>query len=40
VEDLMFVLQQARPGETVTAIVLREGKELALETTFQEGRRR
>jgi hypothetical protein len=40
VEDLMFVLMQAKPGETVTAIVLRDGKPLALETTFQEGRRR
>ena len=40
VEDLMFVLMQARPGETVTAKVLREGKELPLSTTFQEGRRR
>jgi Tol biopolymer transport system component len=39
VEDLMFVLMQAKPGETVTAIVLRDGKPLALETTFQEGRR-
>jgi Tol biopolymer transport system component len=40
VEDLMFVLMQARPGETVTAKVLREGKELPLSATFQEGRRR
>ncbi|MFZ5441307.1 MAG: M28 family peptidase [Myxococcota bacterium] len=40
VEDLMFVLMQAKPGETVTAVVLREGKRLELETTFQEGRRR
>jgi hypothetical protein len=40
VEDLMFVLMQARPGETVTAKVLREGRELALSATFQEGRRR
>jgi hypothetical protein len=39
VEDLMFVLQQARPGETVKALVLREGKEVALEVTFQEARR-
>lgn len=40
VEDLMFVLMQAKPGETVTAVVLREGKSTPLETTFQEGRRR
>jgi hypothetical protein len=40
VEDLMFVLMQARPGETVTATVVREGKRVELETTYQEGRRR
>ena len=40
VEDLMFVLMQAKPGETVTAVILREDKRLELETTFQEGRRR
>jgi Tol biopolymer transport system component len=40
VEDLMFVLMQARPGETVTGVVLREGKKVELETTFQEGHRR
>lgn len=40
VEDLMFVLQQSKPGETVTAVVLRDGKEMPLEVTFQEGKRR
>ncbi len=40
VEDLMFVLMQAKPGETVTALVVRDGKEVRLEATFQEGRRR
>ena len=40
VEDLMFVLMQAKPGQTVTAKVLREGQELPLSATFQEGRRR
>lgn len=40
VEDLMFVLMQAKPGETVTATLLRNGQHVALETTFQEGRRR
>src|SRR5207302_7489100 len=40
VEDLMFVLQSSKPGETVTAVVLREGKETPLPVTFQEGRRR
>jgi len=39
VEDLMFVLMQAKPGETVTAVVVRAGKPLPLSATFQEGRR-
>lgn len=39
VEDLMFVLNAARPGETVTAVVLREGKEVPLQVTFQESKR-
>lgn len=40
VEDLMFVLMQAKPGETITAVVWRDGKRVELETTFQEGKRR
>jgi len=40
VEDLMYVLQASKPGETVGVAVLREGKELRLEATFQEARRR
>jgi Tol biopolymer transport system component len=39
VEDLMFVLNSAKPGETVKAIVMRDGKRLELEATFQEGHR-
>ncbi len=39
VEDLMYVLQAAKPGETVTATVLREGKPVQLEATFQEAHR-
>ncbi len=39
VEDLMFVLNSAKPGETVKAVVLRGGKEVTMEATFQEGRR-
>jgi Tol biopolymer transport system component len=39
VEDLMFVLNSSKPGETVTAVVLRDGKELKLEVTFQESKR-
>ena len=39
--DLMFVLNASKPGETVTGEVLRDGKKVALEVTFQEstGRR-
>ncbi len=39
VEDLMFVLNASKPGETVPAVVLREGKEVKLEVTFQESQR-
>lgn len=39
VEDLMYVLNTSKPGETVTAVVLRDGKELRLEVTFQETKR-
>jgi hypothetical protein len=39
VEDLMFVLNASKPGETVSAVVLRDGKEVKLEVTFQESRR-
>jgi S1-C subfamily serine protease len=35
----MFVLNSSKPGETVPAVVLREGKEVKLEVTFQEGHR-
>ncbi|WP_338866401.1 M20/M25/M40 family metallo-hydrolase [Myxococcus stipitatus] len=39
VEDLMFVLNASKPGETVQATVLRDGKEVPLEVTFQESKR-
>lgn len=39
VEDLMYVLNTSKPGETVTAVVLRDGKQLRLEVTFQEAKR-
>ncbi|SEM13556.1 WD40-like Beta Propeller Repeat [Stigmatella aurantiaca] len=39
VEDLMYVLNSAKPGETVTAVVLRDGKEVPLPVTFQESKR-
>jgi S1-C subfamily serine protease len=40
VEDLMYVLQSSKPGQTVRIAVLRDGKEVQLEATFQEARRR
>ena len=40
VEDLMYTLNASRPGETVTATVLREGTEVKLQVTFQESKRR
>ena len=39
VEDLMYALNASKPGETVTAVIKREGKELKLPVTFEEGRR-
>jgi S1-C subfamily serine protease len=39
VEDLMFVLNSSKPGETVPAIVVRDGKEVKLDVTFQESQR-
>jgi hypothetical protein len=35
VEDLMYALGASKPGETTTAQVLRDGKELKLTVTFQ-----
>jgi Tol biopolymer transport system component len=40
VQDFSYVLNASKPGETVTAIVLRDGKELRVPITFQEGRRK
>ena len=39
VEDLVFALQAFKPGETATSVVIREGQELKLDATLQEGRR-
>jgi S1-C subfamily serine protease len=39
VEDLMFVLNASKPGETVPAVVIRDGKEVHLSVTFQESTR-
>ena len=38
VEDFMYALNESRPGETVTAIVLRDGKQVPIKVTFQQGR--
>jgi hypothetical protein len=38
VEDLMYALNASKPGETVTAVVLRDGHEVKLQVTFEEGR--
>jgi hypothetical protein len=35
IEDFMFVLNASRPGETTTAVVVRDGKELAVNVTFE-----
>ncbi|HVE85734.1 MAG TPA: M28 family peptidase, partial [Myxococcales bacterium] len=40
VEDLMYALNASKPGETVTATVVRDGKEVKLTATFQESKRR
>ena len=39
VEDLMYALQAAKPGQTARARLVREGKEVEVEATFQEARR-
>jgi hypothetical protein len=33
----MYALNASKPGETVTAVVKRDGKELKLPVTFEEG---
>ncbi len=35
IEDFMFVLNASQPGQTTTAGVIRDGKELSLEITFE-----
>jgi S1-C subfamily serine protease len=36
VHDLMYSLNSAKPNETVTAVVLRDGKPVELQITYQE----
>jgi hypothetical protein len=35
----MFALNSAKPGDTVTALIIRDGQEIRLPTTFQEAKR-
>ncbi|HEX9295940.1 MAG TPA: M20/M25/M40 family metallo-hydrolase [Polyangiaceae bacterium] len=39
VEDLMYVLNASKPGERVTATIVRDGKEQKMDVTFQESHR-
>ena len=36
VHDLMFALNAAKPQQTVTAVVLRDGKRVEMKVTYQE----
>ena len=40
VNDFMFVLRRVKPGQTSTAVVVRDGKRVTLEVTFDVSRRR
>jgi Tol biopolymer transport system component len=37
IEDFMYVLNASKPGETTKVVVIRDGRRLELEVTFQEG---
>ena len=37
--DFMYVLRQSKPGETVKAVVVRDGERVTLEVTFGVSRR-
>jgi Tol biopolymer transport system component len=39
VEDLMYALNASKPGETVAAQIVRDGRPMSIEVTFQQGRR-
>jgi hypothetical protein len=39
VEDLMYALNASKPGETVAAQIVRDGRPMSIEVTFQPGRR-
>jgi Tol biopolymer transport system component len=38
VEDLMYVLTESKPGTTMKAVVVRDGKEMTVEVTLQKSR--
>ena len=40
IHDFMYVLQRAKPGETTTAVVVRDGQRVPLEVTFGSSSRR
>jgi S1-C subfamily serine protease len=37
--DFVYILREAKPGETATAAVLRDGERLTVEVTFGESTR-
>jgi S1-C subfamily serine protease len=37
IEDFMYVLNASKPGETAKVSVIRDGKRIELDVTFQEG---
>ena len=39
INDLMYILQRSKPGETSTAVVVREGERVTVEVTFGSSRR-
>jgi hypothetical protein len=39
IHDLLFVLRGAKPGQTSSAVIVREGERLTLEVTFDQARR-
>lgn len=39
VEDFMYALNASKPGETATAVVIRDGRPVPIKVTFQQGHR-
>jgi S1-C subfamily serine protease len=40
VNDFMYVLRRVKPGQTSTAVVMRDGQRVTIEVTFDVSRRR